>query len=66
MRLLFVAFGRVIVDLAILESEHDNDDDDADDDAGPIIGLSAQVGHADHWPLGFTAEPAPDRWPFYD
>jgi hypothetical protein len=61
-RLLLAAFGRVLVDLAILEPA---DEDDADD-AGPIIGLSAQVGHADPYPLGFTAEPAPDRWPFYD
>ena len=61
MRLLLAAFGRVLVDLAILEPADDDDDDD-----GPVVGLGAQVTHADHYPLGFTAEPAPDRWPFYD
>jgi hypothetical protein len=65
-RLLLAAFGRVLVDLAVLESEHDNSDDEADDADGPIIGLGAQVTHADHYPLGFTFEAAPDRWPFGD
>ena len=64
MRLLLAAFGRVLVDLAVLEPA--DDDSDATDDDGPVIGLGAQVTHADHYPLGFTAEPAPDRWPFYD
>lgn len=64
MRLLLVAFGRVLLDVAILETSG-HDDDEADDD-GPVIGLGAQVTHADPYPLGFTAEPAPDRWPYGD
>jgi hypothetical protein len=63
-RLLLAAFGRVLVDLAVLEAP-DTCDDEADDD-GPVIGLGAQVTHAEHYPLGFTAEPAPDRWPYGD
>ncbi len=65
MRLVLVALGRVVVDLRVLEAEEDDDEPDDVTGSGNAA-LSAHVTQADRYPLGFTFEPAPDRWPWDD